>query len=662
MTCLTCTFPSSHDQGHQGYTYDDLVQAAEAACPRCTFVLRCISRGAAHIRVGDMTTVTALTHGHFTIHWSGGECSLEVFNQHGKSLSSSFSMISDRGVEGAELGIRRLLLGRFPSTTEFQTTTTTIKSWIRDCVGNHDACESRIYGQSASFICPKRLLDLSNGTLVLRENLGQKLRYACLSHCWGKIIIVKTTTHTIRTFKRQVPLDQLPKTFRDAVDICRSLGILYLWIDSLCIIQDSPEDWREQAAQMADVYQHSFLTIAATKSHDGSQGCFSQTSHQYVAKLVPGYQDIYVRRQPPLFPNHWGQLDNNDSYPLLNRAWIYQEMRLSPRVLHFCNEEVIWVCQNSQRSETGCNDTDYNDGKSFKPTLFTCVGEPQRDRDQFTWHRSVQEYSRLNLTYESDKTIALAGVAQRMQQTRPDDRYLAGIWEKHLPLDLLWMVWPTPKVDKPRLARYPSWSWASVQSQVMWDGSWSPLQSVVVRDLRYTSDGPSHMGNCSTSSITLRAPMIDVKSLLPTQVTPMSVWNGDISHRVTPLENIRVEEFCVNDYKPDSPAERSGPTNWPPARGGFVIPLGVNVEDSLTFCGIHVIKKLGSDGYERVGHVGISHDALLTSNYAKFLHRLKKDETLPIPSTEVLESTSRGYAHRIKELLEELHVSEIVLV
>lgn len=249
-----------------------------------------------------------------------------------------------------------------------------------------------------------------------------------------------------------------------------------------------------------------------------------------------------------------------------------------------------------------------------------------------------------------------------MQQTRPDDRYLAGIWEKHLPLDLLWMVWPTPKVEKHRLARYPSWSWASVKSQVMWDGNWTLFQSVVVQDVSYTSDGPNHMGDCSMSSITLRAPLIDAKSLLPTQVTPMSVWNGDNSQRVTPLENIRLKELCVNDFKPDSPSDGSVSTKWPPVKGGFVIPLGVNVEDSFTFCGIHVIKRLGSDGYKRVGHVGISHDALLTSNYAKFLYRLKRDDTLRVPSTEVLESTSRGYAHRIKELLEGLQVSEIVLV
>ncbi|KAF5565568.1 tol [Fusarium napiforme] len=337
-------------------------------------------------------------------------------------------------------------------------------------------------------------------------------------------------------------------------------------------------------------------------------------------------------------------------------------MMLSPRVLHFCNEEVIWVCRSSQRSESGCNDRDYNDGKSFKPTLFSCVDDTLRDKDQFTWHRSVQEYSRLNITYESDKTIALAGVAQRMQRTRPDDRYLAGIWEKYLPLDLLWMVWPTPKAEKTRLARYPSWSRASVSSQVMWEGNWSPLQSVVVQEVRYTPNGPSHTGDCSTSSITLQAPLIDVKSLMATLITPMDVWNGNVGHTVAPVEDISVEELCVNDYKPGSPSDGSASTTWPPVTGGFVIPLGVNVQDSFTFCDIHVIEALGSDGYERVGHVGINHDALLMSNYTKFLSRLKRDDTTQAPVKETLENTSRSYAHRVRELLEGLQVSEIRLV
>ncbi|KAF4464921.1 tol [Fusarium albosuccineum] len=570
-------------------------------------------------------------------------------------------MVLDAGHEDAGLGVSQLRLGHFPSTTESQTTITTIQSWIKKCVTAHEGCRTQIQYPSL-FVCPKRLLDLSKGTLILRENIERELCHACLGHCWGtNTNVVKTTKQTLESFRTLIPWDQLSKTFRDAVEICRRLGILYLWIDSLCIIQDSAEDWKEQAAKMADIYQNSFLTIAATKSQDGSGGCFSETSSHYVAKLVPGYQDIYVRQSPPLFPDHWTQLDNSD-YPLLNRAWIYQEMRLSPRVLHFCSEEVIWVCRTSKRSESGCNDEDFNDKNGFKPTLYGCISEVPRDKDQYTWHRTVQEYSRPQLTFESDKTVALAGLAQRAQIARPDDRYLAGIWEKSLPLDLLWMVWPTPKLRKQKITRYPSWSWASIKSQVMWDGTWSPLGSVVVREVRYISDSPSHMGEPSEAAISLQALLIDSSSLLPNHVTLMTMRSGEISDAVTAVENIRVEELCVYDYKPDCPADEQAPTRWPPTIGGFVIPIGVDVENSFQFSGIHVIKNHESGCYERIGHVNISHDALVKSKTKHFLGRLEKGTTSREPSREALRRTSRPYALRIKELLEGLQVSNIILI
>ncbi|KAM5360168.1 hypothetical protein ACJZ2D_013929 [Fusarium nematophilum] len=588
---------------------------------------------------------------------------VEDYSIHARMLNWLILMALDTGHEGAGLSVSKLRLGRFPSTTESQTTSTTIQSWIEECVTSHEGCRPQNQHPSSSFVCPRRLLDLSKGTVILRENIGKQQRYACLSHCWGtNPNVIKTTTQTLQRFRTLIPQNQLSKTFQDAIDICRGLGILYLWIDSLCIIQDSADDWKEQAAQMADIYQNSFLTVAATKSRDGSGGCFSETSPPYVAKLVPGYRDIYVRQRPPLFPDHWTQLENRDSYPLLNRAWIYQEMRLSPRVLHFCAEEVIWVCRTSQRSESGRNDQDFNGGGRFKTTLYGCLNEAPQDHDQFTWHRTVQEYSRLQLTFDSDKTVALAGLAQREQNSRPDDRYLAGIWERHLPLDLLWMVWPTPKLRKQRISRYPSWSWASTTSQVMWNGIWSPLRSVVVRGVRFVSDGPSHMGESSEATISLQAPLMDASSLLPNHVTMTTLWSGETSDTAIAVEDIRAEDLCVDDYKPDYPTDEPAPTRWPPITGGFVIPLGVEIESSFTFSGIHVIKKHGSGCYERIGHVSISHDALVRSRMKSVLICLGKEGPSREPLREALRRNSRLYALRVKELLEGLQVSHIVLV
>ncbi|KAH7148186.1 heterokaryon incompatibility protein-domain-containing protein [Dactylonectria macrodidyma] len=654
MACIACKLPTdSTDYEKYNCKYDELIQATQYGCPWCIFMLKCIATGAAHIDAKEILNLTISSNASCEIQWSKGKFVLETFTQ---------LTVLVAGHDNAPLRVIRHR-GRFPSTTDCQTTSTTIGSWIEECLTSHEGCRPQIQYSSHPFVCPKRLLDLSKGAVALRENIGQERRYVCLSHCWGtNTHIVKTTTQNIERFRKLVPWDNLTKTFQDAINICRGLRIFYLWIDSLCIIQDSDDDWKEQAAQMADIYQNAFLTVAATKSRDGSGGCFSETSPHYMAKLVPGYRDIYVRQQLSLFPDHWTQLENRDDFPLLNRAWIYQEMRLSPRVLHFCTEEVVWVCQAMRRSESGYNDKDFIDGDTFKPTLYASIAEVPRDKDRFIWHRTVQEYSRLQLTFASDKMVALAGLAQRTQNTRPDDRYLAGMWERHLPLDLLWMVWPTPKLKNQKIPRYPSWSWASTTSQVMWDGIWSPLKSVVVREVRFVSDGPSHMGESSEASINLQAPLIDANSLLSNHVTWRTLWSGETSDTITAVEEIRAEELCVNEYKPDCLTDESAPVRWPPNTSGFVIPLGVDVENSFKFSGIHVIKKHGGDCYERIGHVEISHTALVKSNIQSVLEGIGRDIQSRELNKEARRRNSRAYAFRVKELLEGLQVSNIVLV
>src|SRR5207248_1550342 len=108
------------------------------------------------------------------------------------------------------------------------------------------------------------------------------------------------------------------------------------------------------------------------------------------------------------------------------------------------------------------------------------------ENPRLLWYRTVQEYSRLKLTFEKDKMPALAALTQRMESMRVGDRFLAGLWEKTLLLDLLWMVWPSPKRGRPSIRRAPTWSWASVQSQVMWDSTLkSTLSSVQLIDIRY---------------------------------------------------------------------------------------------------------------------------------------------------------------------------------
>ncbi|KAI3555000.1 hypothetical protein CABS01_11592 [Colletotrichum abscissum] len=214
------------------------------------------------------------------------------------------------------------------------------------------------HGQRAS---PKRLLQINENQVILRENVGQQ-RYVCLSYCWGESAqITKTTKETIKDHQRNIPWHQLNATFQDAITVCRRLDVSYLWIDSLCILRDSIADWTEQAAQMANIYANAYLTIAATNSSDASGGCFRQTNDKYMSKLSPGYKDTYVRHELPDFPlmSREYQIRESPDWPLLSRGWAYQEMPLSRRVLHFCAQEVVWVCRFSQKSESMDNDQDF---------------------------------------------------------------------------------------------------------------------------------------------------------------------------------------------------------------------------------------------------------------------------------------------------------------
>ena len=88
----------------------------------------------------------------------------------------------------------------------------------------------------------------------------------------------KTTRVTLKDRMRGIRIETLPKSFRDAIMICRALGIRFLWIDSLCIIQQDAEDWERECSRMRDVYRNSYLTISIARSRGSSDGCFSTRS------------------------------------------------------------------------------------------------------------------------------------------------------------------------------------------------------------------------------------------------------------------------------------------------------------------------------------------------------------------------------------------------
>jgi Heterokaryon incompatibility protein (HET) len=404
-----------------------------------------------------------------------------------------------------------------PPTLELDTCAKFARKWIDNCEKNH--AESCLRKQSK---LPKRVLDLGAdglpSTLKLKETKEETGCYTTLSHRWGDPSLgLSTTKANISNFLLEIPWSQLPKTFQDAVAITRKLGVRYLWIDSLCIIQDDRHDWDLESAKMAAIYSSSFLTIAATNAADAQKGCFSTrwtVGHGLLdlPRMSPEAIEITVdlskegqEGQVLVRPGyHLSHEDNNSLHlvskmisPLLTRAWVLQELLLSTRILHLHAEEMVWECKGCSACECTFLDppnspnesidsvahTMHNDDGQLYPeraTSYQSLLEPYihsefaqlcgGDRNPgvkktTTWFTVISQYAKLGLTEETDRLIALSGLASAVSKHRsPDDSYLAGMWKEDLGHGLFWRV---PWAHKQPVTRAPqpcppTWSWASV--------------------------------------------------------------------------------------------------------------------------------------------------------------------------------------------------------
>ena len=230
-------------------------------------------------------------------------------------------------------------------------------------------------------------------------------------------------------------------------------------------------------------------------------------------------------------------------------------MRLSQRVLHFRAQEVVLQCNTVQRSESGSNDKDLRDDGEYEELQHQGVPYAILQKSpRYLWYRTVQDYSRLEMTFESDKMPALAGLATRMEAMRHGDRYLAGLWEKTLLFDLLWFIAPNPVPGKLRNAQFPSWNWASVNGQVMWSENVdSTLTSVRVEEVRFVATGPSHLGEFSEATIIIQAPLVDASLLLSN--------HRHTSHGAS-HNDVTMEQLYLVDYKVDWLPPGSSPTHY----------------------------------------------------------------------------------------------------
>jgi hypothetical protein len=371
------------------------------------------------------------------------------------------------------------------------------------------------------------------------------------------------------------------------------------------ILQDSREDWEEAAATMAGIYENAHITIAATASKDSNGGLFS--SIRPAMRRLNQHPHLYVRVPLDAFPVGVFY-ERPESLPLLSRAWVYQERRLSPRTIHFGKDQVYWECQTQFASEDAgedriweTHDTDFGDliEVNWGDRFIDCAGH---------WQRTVTEYTSLRLTFESDRLPAIAALADRMSQLREkDDVYISGIWKKSILSDLLWCT----NNNNPRPVRNaPSWSWASTQgSEITWDSDKFPEQTEVV-SVKYTAIGAANLGEVINASIILRAYVLNltrVGELVPADMNDHSRRFRDIFKSASAMKLFRENNLRVihSRFLKDYDLATANPPYIP----GRVIKLLVTRVIDTAVGGI-VVQQTPNDAaeYERIGflRIGVS--------------------------------------------------------
>ncbi|KAK7180535.1 heterokaryon incompatibility protein [Paraphaeosphaeria sporulosa] len=313
--------------------------------------------------------------------------------------------------------------------------------WLDECLHSHN------HGSSTGLSRPSRLVAVgtADGTEPIKivDDSDTGHEYLTLSYCWGRTGNLCTTAETYETFCTYIPWAKLPKTFQDAIQIARNLGVGHIWIDSLCIVQGDLHDWETESAKMADIYSGSLMTIMAAAASDSHGGCF---------------QDRFAIQ--------------NTYSPLFQRGWVFQERLMSKRKLIFGDDQTYWECNTIVLSESDIRRRDkfakYN---RVRNDAFRIFSDPSyrlncpRSRARL-WMDLVADYSRCLLTYYTDRLPSLSGLARSFAQ-QSGESYVAGLWREQMPHSLCWRVYyrmSEESCEQDYCA--PSWSWASVPGQV----------------------------------------------------------------------------------------------------------------------------------------------------------------------------------------------------
>jgi hypothetical protein len=349
--------------------------------------------------------------------------------------------------------------------------------WLKECLDNNAIC---LPEGKETFGSPTRLINVgsSNGCSApfLQTSNGDIHDWVTLSHRWGNNQPLKTNMVNLATHELALPWEALPRLFRDAILITRSMGYKYLWIDSLCIVQDSPDDWRREVSRMGNIYKYCVFVISAECCHNSSESIFERSlvgkCTEYIQQGCHSSQRNVRGTLSLCSSNISGKSVKPSSSALQSRAWVLQEEILSPRTLRWSDHQIEWGCRSTLRSEENPIGSPATNVASLRPRgwwKLVCLSKEslrtilhsqpwsKLSNPLCLWYGIIGAFCERKITFKTDTFPAISGVAREIEK-HTGYEYHAGIWKEDFHNGLLWSIICTNPNSSPSSA--PSWSWA----------------------------------------------------------------------------------------------------------------------------------------------------------------------------------------------------------
>ena len=367
----------------------------------------------------------------------------------------------------------------------------------KKCHDTHSECRGGVpfgqdgYPDAGRSTPPLRLIDLStweedNLVKVLgirARTFPSSSRYAILSYCWGGNQENRLTKERILEYTSGILSTKLPQTIQDAIQVTRSLKLQYLWVDSLCILQDDPQEKAAEIDKMLGYFKEAEVTICAASSKAASEGFLGIKAE--IRYAIGPFELQYRCLGGELGSIQLFQEAELEPEPITARAWTLQETSISQKTLIYSSNQLQWSCLKTQVRDGGPSKEVLENipnawpGRTKIPSIQGTHPLPESYGYSrgilHDWHLTVENYMSREMTQPEDKLPAISGLAQRYRagfiRARAsfaegrEPMYAAGLWTCAMDSSLLWVT-VSPAVTRPQKYRAPSWSWAAVDGPI----------------------------------------------------------------------------------------------------------------------------------------------------------------------------------------------------